>query len=297
LASDDSPVKITKLEIPACRVGEGPVWDVAEQALYYLDVFGKKLHRYHPGTGDVCSWDTRRSIGAFALRTQGDAVVALKDGVYAFDLQSSALTPFASYEKQNPRARLNDGKVDRRGRFIVGAADTEIEQAQTVGAVYSLGADRVITRYDDDIYLSNGPCWSPDSKTLYFSDSFRYTTFAYDYDLETGRIANRRPFVDTRPLGGMPDGATVDSDGLVWMAIFKGGKVVAFRPDGKVERIVPMPISTTSSVMFGGPQLDRLYVTTLDPTFYGAPAEDGGGSPYVIEGLGARGLPEPRYAG
>ena len=121
--------------------------------------------------------------------------------------------------------------------------------------------------------------------------------YAYDYDIVTGEVGNKRPFVETRELGGMPDGATVDRDGLVWAAIFRGGKIAAFRPDGRLERVVKMPVQLTSSVMFGGPDLDQLYVTTIEKGHFGEPSEEGAGDVYVIEGLGARGSPEPRYAG
>jgi sugar lactone lactonase YvrE len=110
-------------------------------------------------------------------------------------------------------------------------------------------------------------------------------------------VSNRRLFANTRELGGIPDGATVDRDGLMWMAICEGAKVVAFRPDGKIERIIEMPVKLPASVMFGGPDLDLLYVTTIDPALLGRPAEPGAGELFVIEGLGTRGLPEPRYAG
>src|SRR5262249_22678119 len=126
---------------------------------------------------------------------------------------------------------------------------------------------------------------------------FRCITYAYDYDPDTGRATNRRLFADTRELGGMPDGATVDSDGLLWMALYTGGKLAAFRPDGKIERIIDMPVSQPASVMFGGPDLDQLYVVTIDPASCGQPAEDGAGCTFLIEGLGVRGVPEPRYRG
>ena len=154
-----------------------------------------------------------------------------------------------------------------------------------------------VRKLDSGVTFSNSPCFSPDGRTLYFADSFLYSLYAYDYDPETGEVSNRRLFADTRPLGGMPDGSTVDADGLVWMAVFETGKIAAFRPDGSVERLVDVPVKLVSSVAFGGPDLDRLYFTCLDPSFMQKPAEVGGGEVHVIDGLGARGLPEPRYAG
>ncbi|WP_353227455.1 SMP-30/gluconolactonase/LRE family protein [Novosphingobium sp.] len=289
-------MNITRVDTRHCLVGEGPVWDVAEQALYFIDIVGKAVHRFDPATGATRSWDTGAVVGSLALRETGGAIIALKDGIFSLDFDSGATELVAPARHLHPRAQMNDGKVDRRGRFIVGSGDSDISQCQPYGTLYRLDADHSLHELDHHIAIANGPCWSPDNATLYFSDSLPYHVYAYDYDIETGAVANRRLFADTRDLGGIPDGATVDADGLIWMAICEGAKVVAFRPDGKVERIIAMPVSLTASVMFGGANLDELYVTSIDPALM-ARASDGGGATFVITGLGSRGLPESRYAG
>jgi len=278
-------------------VGEGPVWDVAEQALYFLDIAGRRVHRYDPHNGATRSWETPTSAGAMALRETGGAVLAMGDGIVGLDFDSGAMTPMAKASSQPPEAVFNDGKVDRRGRFVIGSCCTDMVDPRPVGGVFSLSADHELARIEQGISFSNGPCFSPDGTVFYFSDSAKYACYAYDYDLNSGRLSGKRLFADTRALGGMPDGATVDGDGLVWMAIFRGAKVVAFRPDGRIERIVHMPVRLSVSTMFGGPLLDQLFVTTIDPTFFKEPPEEGAGYVYVVEGLGARGLREPRYAG
>ena len=290
-------MKIRRTNAPKCMVGEGPVWDVREQALYMVDIVGKVVHRYDPATATTRTWNVGKVIGSMALREQGGAVVALRDGIHTLDFASGAVEAHALPKDLNPRVQFNDGKVDRRGRFIVGSGDSQLRDTQSIGSLYRLDTDGSLTELDTEIAISNGPCWSPDNRTLYFSDSLPYSIYAYDYDIETGAVANRRLFADTRELGGIPDGATVDRDGLMWMAICEGAKVVAFNPSGKVERVVDMPVRLTASVMFGGPDLDQLYVTTIDPALLGRPSEEGGGETWVIEGLGARGIPEPRYAG
>jgi L-arabinonolactonase len=290
-------MKIRRTKAPKCLVGEGPVWDVREQALYLVDIVGKVVHRYDPATETTRSWNVGAIIGSMALRERGGAVVALRDGIYSLDFDSGAVQPHALPQNLNPRVQFNDGKVDRRGRFIVGSGDSQLRDTQSIGSLYRLDADASLTELDTKIAISNGPCWSPDNETLYFSDSLLYSIYAYDYDIATGTVANRRLFADTRELGGIPDGATVDRDGLMWMAICEGAKVVAFQPGGKIERVIDMPVKLTASVMFGGPDLDQLYVTTIDPALLGRPTGDGDGETWVIEGLGARGIPEPRYAG
>jgi len=290
-------MKIRRVDTKRCRVGEGPVWDVAEQALYFLDIAGRQVHRFDPNTGETRSWETPTSVGSMALRQRGGAVVALTDGFYGLDLSDGELSLLAARDGTPGRTVVNDGKVDRRGRFVVGLCATGFEDPQPIGGVASLGADHALRMLDTGVTFSNGPCWSPDDSTFYFSDSHVAAIFAYDYDIESGELSGKRLFADTSALGGQPDGTTVDRDGLVWSAIFRGGKIVAFRPDGKVERVVDMPVQMAVSVSFGGPDLDQLYVTTIDPAFFGEPPEDGAGEVYVIEGLGARGVAEPRYAG
>lgn len=290
-------MEIRRLNAPKCMVGEGPVWDVQEQALYFVDIVGKVVHRFDPATGAIRTWSVGKVIGSMALRQRGGAIVALVDGIYTLDFETGAVTPFALPPGRNPRCQFNDGKVDRRGRFIVGSGDSNLRDTQHIGSLYRLDIDGSLTELDQGIAISNGPCWSPDNKTLYFSDSIDYAIYAYDYDIETGTASNRRLFANTRELEGIPDGATVDTDGLMWMAICEGAKVVAFRPDGKLERVIDMPVKLPASVMFGGPNLDQLYVTTIDPALVGRPSGADAGATFVIEGLGARGLSEPRYAG
>lgn len=288
-------MKITRLDMPRCKVGEGPVWDVAEQALYMVDIVGKNVLRHDPATGETRSWAVPGIIGSMALRAGGGAIVALQDGIYTLDFESGETAPLARPGGLDPRIQFNDGKVDRRGRFVVGSTDSKM--AKPIGDIYSLGAHHRLSIIDRGICISNGPCWSPDDRIFYFSDSILNTIYAYDYDVATGTAANRRVFADTSALGGIPDGATIDSDGLMWMAICEGAKVVAFRPDGSIERIVDMPMKLPASVMFGGPDLDLLYVTSIDPAIMGRPNQPDDGHSFVIEGLGVRGLPEPRYAG
>jgi L-arabinonolactonase len=288
-------MKIAKVETPRCSIGEGPVWDVAEQALYFIDILGKKVLRFDPASGDTRTWDVPDIIGSMALRANGGAVVALATGVHTLDFESGACTMLATSTDLNEMVQLADGKVDRRGRFIIGSSDRAMEKAR--GKLYVMDGGSILREIDNDIIIANGPCWSPDDKILYHSDSIRNTVFAYDYDIDTGTAANRRVWASTQQLGGIPDGATIDSGGCMWMAICEGSKVVQFRPDGALERVIDMPVKCPASVMFGGAALDELYVTSLSPAFLGREEGPLDGCTFVIEGLGVNGLPEPRYAG
>lgn len=288
-------MEITRMKAPPVDGGEGPLWDVAEQALYFIDNMGQKIHRLDPSNGATRSWDVPSVITALALRDRGGAVITLRTGVWAFDFETGQ--PELIHPLGDPPPYVfNDGKVDRRGRFVLGASTANFQEPTPDGGLFTLGADGALRRLDSAIHFSNGPCFSPDDRTLYFSDSWLKRIYAYDYDIETGEVANRRVFAETHDLGGLPDGATVDADGLVWAAIYGGGKIACFRPDGGIERVVETPVRLTSSVNFGGPGLDRLYVTTIKHGVHGDPVEEGAGDLYVIDGLGARGTAEPRCA-
>lgn len=287
-------MQITRLDVPMCSVGEGPVWDVPTQRLYWIDILEKQVHCLDPATGATQRWSVPQIIGSMAIGRDGNAIVALANGVHRLDLATGACRLLATSPDLDAQVQLADGKVDRRGRFIVGSSDRGMKEAR--GKLYALDPGATALRQiDDDIFLANGPCWSPDDKVFYHADSIRKQIYAYDYDITQGTVSRRRPFASTADLGGIPDGATVDAEGFVWSAICEGAKLVRFDPDGKIERIVAMPVKLPGSVMFGGPALDRLFVPTLSPAFLGRPADPLDGSTWVIDGLGIRGLPEPRF--
>jgi sugar lactone lactonase YvrE len=292
---------IARVDTHRCTGGESPLWDAASQALFFVDntfsADGQRLLRYSPASGQTAAWALPAPVTAIALRQDGAAMVALMSGLHALDLASGALVRLTDPGQIPPACMFNDGKVDRRGRFVLGLSTTDFASPKPDGGVWRLEVDDRLTALAGGIHISNGPCWSPDDKTLYISDCHESATYAFDYDIATGAVANKRLFADTRDLGGLPDGATVDRDGLVWIAIYRGGKVAAYRPEGRLERVVDMPTKLPSSVSFGGPELDRLYVTSIarEPLLGEADAE--GGYLFQVDGLGARGIPEPRMAG
>ena len=287
-------MRISRLDLPKCQVGEGPVWDEAEQALYYIDILARRVFRWDPATGDHRSWEVPDIVGSMALREGGGAVVALGSGVFTLDFETGAVEPHALLDPPDPELQLADGKVDRRGRFVFGTSHRAMKEPR--GGLWSLEEGR-LTQLDGDVFLGNGPCWSPDDRTFYHADSIRHTIYAYDYDIETGRASNRRAFFDCEKWGPIPDGATVDAEGNVWTAICEGGVVLCLSPSGEVLREIEFPTRIPASVMFFGSELDRLFVPTIDPSFLGREPAPDDGACFVIDGLGVRGLPEPRYRG
>lgn len=291
------------------HLGEGPVWDVREQALYWVDGTGARvgnpsIWRLDPATGETKTWTLNRDIGALALRENGGAVLALDDGFYFFDFNTEALDLIHKIEAEQPRSRLNDGKVDRRGRFFAGGMD-DLEELAICG-LWRLDPDLSLHQVDEGIICSNGPCWSPDSRTFYFADTFQSVMWSYDYDLESGILSNKKDFASTESESGFFDGSTVDAEGCVWNALVIGGELIRYRPDGSEDLRIGMPVKNITSVNFGGPNLDDIYVTSMARVSHPAThdyfqkqikPQFGAGSLFRIRGLGIRGIEEPRFGG
>lgn len=280
-------------------LGEGPVWDVEQQRLYWIDSFDGRVLRCTDDGRELRAWDVGQKIGSMALRQTGDAaIVALQDGLYSLDLPSGELALIIDPEPGQPGNRLNDGKVDRQGRFIFGSMDTQEEQASA--RLYRLDPDLSLHTLDQDIIVSNGPCWSPDGETFYFADTWSGEIWAYDYDNATGAARHRRTFakVDTSG-GGAADGCTVDAEGCLWQALVYAGKLVRYTPQGQVERVIDMPVKKVTSLTFGGPNLDTLFVTSMaKPPLPRFPADgQQRGALFAITGLGVKGIAERRFAG
>jgi len=290
------------------HLGEGPIWDVEEGKLYWVDGTGRRvgkpaIWRYDPRDGKIENWRLDRDVGAMVLGRDRNAVLALDDGFYFFDFTTGKTELIGLVDEEQPRTRLNDGKCDRRGRFFAGGMDDK-EELKICG-LWRLDPDLSITKVDGGIICSNGPCWSPDDKTFYFADTFQEEIWAYDYDLATGVPSSRRVFASTKDDAGVADGSTVDAEGYLWNAQLISGDLVRYAPDGTVDRRISMPVKNITSVNFGGPNLDEIYVTSMarvkhpavhDHFAVEAKPQFGAGSLFRIRGLGIRGVPEPRFA-
>ena len=286
-------MRISRVGEVRCQVGEGPLWDPAEGKLYFVDIRGRQLLRHDPATGGIDTWNLPLQIGCLAIREAGGAILALEDGFYAFDFASGEVAAFA--RPDNDGAQFNDGKVDRQGRFVAGTASGFSGPPRA--SLYRLDGQDAVARIASELSVVNGPAWSPDGKTFYLTDSRLGTVFAYDYDIDHGTVSNRREFFRIGELGGGPDGGTVDADGCYWTTAVQAGKIICVAPDGRVERVVEVPVPWPSSVMFGGAQLDRLYFTSIDGAVYDMRSSPESGGLFVIDGLGVRGLPEARFRG
>ena len=281
---------------PRALVGEGPVWDDRRQALWWIDVKDPRLFRYDPASGENLELNMPERIGCIALRAGGGLIGAFVTGFKWIDPETGAVTPIVDPEPDRPGNRFNDGKCDRRGRLFAGTMhNAEIE---CTGTLYRLDPDLSVQVMCTGVHLSNGLGWSPDDRVLYYTDSLRRTIWAYDYDLEIGAMANRRTFARVPEEAGVPDGLCVDADGYVWSAHWGGWRLTRYAPDGRVERVVKMPVPQPSCPAFGGPDLDVLYVSSaaieMTPADF-AKAPDAGGL-FALD-VGVRGLPGNRFTG
>ena len=297
-------VKIECVVDEGIYLGEGPVWDVEDGLLYWVDIKGPHVWSYEPKSKKTNRWVFPKDITSIFRRREGSAIVTLQDGFYFYDLESGDLDLIALVDEDEPLTRLNDAKVDRRGRLIAGGEEEKEEQP--LSGLWRLDPDLSVHELEMGIICNNGPCWSPDDKVFYHADSFMQEIYAYDYDIETGGISNKRVFASTREEPGLADGSTVDEEGYLWNSQVISGQLVRYAPDGSIERRIPMPVSNITSVMFGGDALDTLYVTSMarvdHPGGQGMfeveekPQAQAGGL-FAVTGLGVRGLPETRFAG
>ncbi len=287
-------MKITRIESVRCTVGEAPVWDDREASVYFLDIAEQLVLRLDPVSGAFGKWHCPSAPTALALGREGEVLLASGDAILRLDLVSGETAVIASAAGQPSNAIFNDGRVDRQGRFVIGSCCSDFAAPTPVGGIYAL-TNGNCERLAGGISFSNGTCFAPDGETLYFADGAEYAIYAYEYDTSTGGLGERRLLADTKTLGGMPDGATVSADGRIWIAINPGGKIAVYRPDGTLDRVIDLPVDRPGSVAFGGKDLDRLFVTTLDPAYFGETEDAAAGYVYVIDGLDAKGLPEPRY--
>ena len=277
-------------------LGEGPLWDVRGQVLWWVDIKGRLIHRYRPADGAVAQWSAPEDLGCLAVRERGGLVVTMSGGFYFFDPDAGAFEPVVDPEADRPENRFNDGKPDRQGRFWAGTMHDRA--AEPSAALYRLDPDLSCHRMVEGVTVSNALAWSPDSRVMYYADSMADRVWAWDFDAATGDIANRRVFIDTSETGGVPDGATVDVEGCYWLTLPRTGKVVRYDAAGKPMQTVTLPTDLPTCVTFGGRDLDVLYCTTatLGRSAAELAGQTGAGGLFAID-VGVRGLPEARFAG
>ncbi|MGA8401154.1 MAG: SMP-30/gluconolactonase/LRE family protein [Stellaceae bacterium] len=245
-------------------IGESPTWVAEEKALYWIDVKAPALHRYLPADGATRTWALTSDVGGFALIEGGGALVALRGGLYRLDLDTGTLDQLAPPPFDPALFRFNEGACDTKGRFWVGVMFDPLEgsPSKQAGRLHSFTLDGGLRIEPDAAELHNGMAWSADGSIFFLSHSYTREIIAFDYDIDGGRISNRRVFASIPEELGIPDGAAVDTDGSYWCALHGGSKLRRFNPDASVDRDIDLPVSQPTMCAFAGDGLATLYITS-----------------------------------
>lgn len=251
-----------ELVIPAkADLGEGPCWDKQKGVLYWVNILGKTVNRYDPETKENKEIQVDQLVGTVVPRKSGGVVVAMEKGFYFLDLDTEKLTPITDPENHLPENRFNDGKCDPYGRFWAGTMSLSEEQG--MGSLYCLHTDLKVEKKVGDLTISNGLAWSPDHKFMYLIDTPTKKVTRFDYDEETGEIANPVAVIQFKEGEGAPDGMTIDEEGMLWIAHWGGARVSRWNPEtGEQLLSIPIPALNVTSCTFGDSDLKTLYITT-----------------------------------
>jgi L-arabinonolactonase len=279
--------------------GEGVLWSAEDALLLWTDIHGGRIWLYDPQTDESHSHPVPGRVGCFAPRKGRPVtqlVAAFTDGFGFLDLEKGTRDDIAPFEPDQPHTRLNDGRTDRQGRFVAGGMNED--GLKPTSSVWSLSADGTLMRLVSNVGCANSTCFSPDGRTMYFADSAGTEIWAYDYDPQTGSLGQRRTFAILAPNAGVPDGSCVDADGYLWNAVWEGYRVERYAPDGRLDRVIEIPVRKPTCCAFGGRDLDTLFITTsrLGETKEDLAREPLAGHLFAIQ-PGVRGLADEPFAG
>jgi L-arabinonolactonase len=243
------------------ELGEGVVWSSAHGEVQWTDILGRRFWAFSPSDGATRSVALPDRLACFAPLGGSSLLAGFAGGLEVFDLKSGTRRPIAAIEPDRPTTRVNDGKLDRRGRLVFGSMDEDPSGARPIGQVYAYEGGTRPRALVSGVRIANSIAFSPDGRRMYFADTPTKVIRCYDYDPESGDLAGERAFAAVEGPG-FPDGSTVDADGCLWNAEWGGGRVVRYTPVGRVDRVVALPCAQVTCCAFGGARLDQLFVTT-----------------------------------
>jgi xylono-1,5-lactonase len=274
------------------RLGEGPLWSPATGCVLWVDIEGRALNRLTLADGQVERWPMPdRLCWVLERRARTDLIAGLGAGLAAITLSPFSLQPVTALDLGSDDVRLNDAKADSDGRIYAGSM--AIDGQGDHGGLRLIGTDLSVQVLDQGYGVANGPAISPAGDWLYHTDSVRGVIYRFARDARTGALSDRQAFIRFPADWGSPDGMTVDVDGGLWVAHWDGGRISRFDPDGALVRAIPLPASRITSCTFGGPELDRMFVTSARE---GREDEPHAGALFEVD-AGTRGLPPERFGG
>jgi L-arabinonolactonase len=283
------------IDAPVSTLGEGPMWSVRDQALYWIDVVGKRAFRLRPPHNRVEARDLPYAPSGVFPRVAGGLLLVTKKGMALFDFDADKLETIPTPAVDFTAEVFNDGGCDRLGRLWIGTRDLNVREPK--GGLYRMETDYSMTRQASGFVVSNGVAWSPNGETFYHVDSKPGRIDVCDFDLAAGLVANRRVFLDYRASGGPhPDGCAVDAEGGLWVAEIDAGRVARYTPDARFDREIGLPVSKPTSVMFGGKDLATMYITSMrfHLTHDALQTQPLAGSLFAVD-AGVKGMAEPEF--
>ncbi len=281
-----------------CLLGESPVWDDNQKRILWVDILTGEIHYYYPDRTEHKSFKLDQMVGAIAIRESGGLVAALKSEFVIINLNKEKIELISKVETFLSDNRFNDGKCDPAGRFWAGTMS--ISNKRYAGSLYSLEKDFSVNTKIIGVSCSNGMAWSPDYKTLYYIDTPTQNVVAYNYDIRSGSITDSRIVVSIPREEGYPDGMTIDTEGMLWVALWGGWKVIRYNPgNGKPLHQINLPVSQVTSCIFGGDKMEDLYITTAKTGLLKNDliAQPLAGSLFILKKSGFMGIKSFEYKG
>lgn len=253
-----------------CVIGESPSWDAKNACLYWVDIIGKKVYKYDSLTGKISFKEVNKYVSYVVPREKAGVAIGMQDGFYSFDFETAPKLLSRPENYNSFMYRFNDGKCDAKGRIWAGTTSFYEESHEC--SLYSLDPDLKLEEKVEGVAVSNGLGWSPKNEKMYYIDSFEKIVFVYDFDLDKGELLNGQILIDFKDQGANPDGMTVDEEGMLWIAHWGGHELSRWNPATKKKiESIKFPVKKVTSCVFGGENLDELYVTTAR---FGADGEE-----------------------
>lgn len=287
-----------RIRVPLnASVGEGPIWDDQKQVLWWIDVLSSKLYAFDPRSESNQEWNVGQHVGTVVPWRDHEVILALAHGLGSFHLETGQVTIFCDPESNLPGNRFNDGKCDPAGRLWAGTMAYDSPESQ--GSLYCMDTDSRVSKVLGGIGISNGIIWSHNCETMYYIDSMSYAIKAWNFSVDLISLENERTILRVEKEFGLPDGMTIDEEGMLWVAFYGGSKVCRIHSDsGEILQTIEMPVPATTACAFGDVGLDTLYITCASQGMSASElaSEPRNGNLFSIK-TGYKGVPSTRFGG